>query len=248
MDHQYIVGKNSIMEALRAGVKINKVSFQRDMKKAAISDLLTELTERQIPYNWVDRRNLDEYAENHQGVVAFIALTEYMDYSDFEEGPIVICDGITDPHNLGAIIRSAFSFGMKGLIIAKRRSASIDATVVKASAGAALHLPVSRVSNLASVVDDLKNKGYWVYGADGRAHDHIGSIDFDQKSVIIIGSEDKGISDLLKKKCDTLYKIPMGDFESLNASVAAGISFYEIFKKQQEKNRGWFFASILVYS
>lgn len=232
---QYIFGKNSVIEALRSGAKINKVSFQRDMKKGAIRDLLSELSEKNIPYNWVDRRSLDEYGENHQGVVAFVALTEYADHHDFEEGLIVLCDGITDPHNLGAIIRSAFSFGAKGLIIPKRRSASVDATVVKASAGAAFHLPVARVSNLASALEDLKNKGYWVYGADGRAKETIGNINFDKKTVIVIGSEDKGISDLIKKQCDVLYRIPMGDFESLNASVAAGISFYEVFKALEEK-------------
>lgn len=222
-----LIGKHAVTEAIKSGRTINKVSLQRDLNQAAIRPLLRLLDEHAIVYNWVDKAKLDALAEHHQGVIAFVAATEYAAWQDFAQGGLILMlDGITDPHNLGAIIRSAYSFGAEGIIIPKRRSASVDAVVHKASAGAASHLPVARVSNLNFVLEELKKRGYWIYGADAHNASDLAGVDFSPASVIVIGSEDQGLSQQVKKKCDVLFKIETTRFESLNASVAAGISCY----------------------
>lgn len=230
-----LIGKHAVMEAILAGRTINKVSLQRDLNKKVIRDLLSLLDEHRIVYNWVDKAKLDTFGSAHQGVVAFVAATEYAAWQDFADGGLImVLDGITDPHNLGAIIRSAYSFGAKGLIIPKRRSASVDAVVHKASAGAASHLPIARVSNLNFVLEELKKRGYWVYGADAHNASDLADVAFPKASVIVIGSEDTGLSEQVKKKCDGLFRIETSRFESLNASVAAGISCYGYFLAQKK--------------
>lgn len=232
---EVLIGKHAVLEALKAGRTINKVSLQRDLSPKAISDLLAQLDAQAIVYNWVDKARLDQYGSAHQGVVAFVAATEYVEWQSFADGGlIVMLDGITDPHNLGAIIRSAYSFGAAGLIIPKRRSASVDAVVHKASAGAASHLPIARVANLGYCLDELKKRGYWVYGAEAHQAEDLTRIDFSPASVIVIGSEDSGMSNQVKKHCDVKFRIETTQFESLNASVAAGISFYAYRISQKE--------------
>lgn len=222
-----LIGKHAVIEAIRSGHTINKVSLQKDLNHQAIRELLSLLDDNRIVYNWVDKAKLDTYGPAHQGVVAFVAATEYAAWQDFAQGGlIVMLDGITDPHNLGAIIRSAYSFGAEGIIIPKRRSASVDAVVHKASAGAASHLPIARVANLGSVLDQLKKRNYWVYGARAHEASDLATIEFAKASVIVIGSEDSGMSGQVEKRCDALFKIETSRFESLNASVAAGISCY----------------------
>lgn len=230
-----IIGKHAVEEAVKAGRQLNKVSIQKDANSKMIQPLLELLHEHQVVYNWVDRKKLDLLAKDHQGVIAYAAAVEYAAWQDFpQQGLIVMLDGITDPHNFGAIIRSAYSFGAEGIIIAKRRSASVDTVVHKASAGAASHLPICRVSNLSFAIDELKKKGYWVYGADAHLDQSLDALTFEQKCLIVIGAEDSGLSEQIKKKCDFFFKIPTLQFESLNASVAAGIAFYEYVRQQKK--------------
>lgn len=230
-----IIGKHAVEEAIKAGRQLNKVSLQKDSTAKLIQPLLDLLNEHHIVYNWVERKKLDLLAKDHQGVIAYAAAVEYAAWQDLPlQGLIVMLDGITDPHNFGAIIRSAYSFGAEGIIIAKRRSASVDSVVHKASAGAASHLPICRVSNLSFALDELKKKGYWIYGADAHLDRPLNGIRFETRSVIVIGAEDSGLSDQIKKKCDFFFKIPTVQFESLNASVAAGIAFYE-YARQEKK-------------
>lgn len=229
-----IIGKHAVVEAIKPDRSINKVSLQKDLNPKLIKDLISLLDDHRIVYNWVEKAKLDSYGTAHQGVVAFASATDYAAWQDFAQGGlIVMLDGITDPHNLGAIIRSAYSFGAEGLIIPKRRSASVDSVVHKASAGAASHLPIARVSNLGFALDELKKRGYWVYGADAHEASDLNRVDFARASVIVIGSEDDGISGQVKKRCDMTFRIETDQFESLNASVAAGISFYSYRLKQK---------------
>ncbi|NLY72515.1 MAG: 23S rRNA (guanosine(2251)-2'-O)-methyltransferase RlmB [Tissierellia bacterium] len=226
-----VIGKNPVIEALNSSLQINRVSFSKDINRKEIQEIIKLCEEKKVPYNWVDREKLDEHGKAHQGVMALISSVDYASLYSLihKEGLIILLDGITDPHNLGAIIRSAHSFGAQGLVIAKRRSASLDAISFKASAGAAAHLPVARVSNLKDAIDSFKSKGYWVYGADGGARTEIGQIDFPKKTLLVMGSEDKGISRLVEEACDELFRIPMGEFESLNVSVASGIACYNYY-------------------
>ncbi len=228
---EVIIGKNPVMEALDSSLDINRVSFARDINRREIKDIISLCEKKKIPYNWIDRERLEEHGKAHQGVIAFISSINYASLYSLihKEGLIIALDGITDPHNLGAIIRSALSFGAQGIVLPKRRSASLDATSFKASAGAAAHLPVARVANLVDAIKDFKDKGFWVYGADGQAASSITEISFPKKTLLVVGSEDKGISRLVKDSCDELFKIPMAGFESLNVSVASGIIAYNYF-------------------
>lgn len=226
-----LLGKNAVLEALKSQMQINKVSFSKSINRKDVAEIIALCEEKKIPYTWVEKEKLDQLGKAHQGVAGFASPIDYVSLDSLlqHEGLLVILDGITDPHNLGAILRSAHAFGAVGIVLPKRRSATLDEVSFKASAGAAAHLPIARVSNLRDAVDACKERGFWVYGADLQGKNFLPQVAFDKKAVIIIGSEDKGIGDLLKKNCDVLYKIPMGDFDSLNASVAAGISFYQYF-------------------
>ena len=177
---------------------------------------------------------------NHQGVAAFVAVHEYSSVDDIlafaeEKGEapfIVICDEIEDPHNLGAIIRTAECAGVHGIIIPKRRSAALNFTVGKTSAGALEYMRVARVSNLVSTIEDLKQRGVWVYGADMNGESYK-KIDFSGATALVIGNEGKGLGKLVREKCDVIVSLPMkGNINSLNASVAAGILMYEISSKR----------------
>jgi 23S rRNA (guanosine2251-2'-O)-methyltransferase len=177
---------------------------------------------------------------NHQGVAVIIAEQEYCEVSDIlalaeergEKPFIIICDEIEDPHNLGAIIRTAEAAGVHGIIIPKRRSASLNVTVAKAACGALEYMKVARVTNIANTIDELKEKGIWVYGADMDGEDY-SSTDFDCPAALVIGNEGKGIGPLVAKKCDAIISLPMlGKINSLNASVAAGILMYAVVKSR----------------
>ncbi|WP_459130105.1 23S rRNA (guanosine(2251)-2'-O)-methyltransferase RlmB [Guggenheimella bovis] len=232
MNEDKIYGKHAVEEALLSEQTINKVILQKDLNPKSIERILRLLTEKKIPYTWLERNKMDAIHEGHQGVIASVAAVAYAEWQDFAQGGlIVMLDGITDPQNLGAIIRSAYSFGAEGVIIPKRRSATVDALCYKASAGSASHLPVSRVSNLSFALDELKKRGYWVYGASAHHETSLKEISFPKATVLVIGSEDEGISALVEKKCDVLYTIDTKQFESLNASVALGISCYEYFRQ-----------------
>ena len=240
-DEELILGRNPVIEALKADKLIDMIFVNPDAK-GSISMILRLAKERDIPVKQVREVKLDSMAggASHQGVIAVGACAEYVEVSDLldiaaqrgEDSFIIICDEIEDPHNLGAIIRTAETAGADGVIIPKRRSASLNATVFKTSAGAASYVPVARVSNLAACIDQLKENGVWIYGTDASGTEYTG-VDFTGAIGLVIGSEGFGISKLIQKKCDFMVKLPMfGKINSLNASVAAGIFMYEAVRQR----------------
>lgn len=235
-----IAGRNPVSEAIRSGRPIDKILVARGEKSGAVVGILAKAKDKSILVKEVDRTKLDYVSgnENHQGIVAFAAVREYSTVDDIlayaaekDEPPfIVILDEIEDPHNLGAIIRTAECAGVHGVIIPKRRSAGLSYTVGKASAGAIEYMRVARVTNIAALIDDLKSKGVWVYGADMNGTDYQ-KCNFSGACAIVIGNEGKGISRLVREKCDVIVSLPMkGQINSLNASVAAGIIMYSAMK------------------
>ena len=235
-----IVGRNPVTEALRSGREIDKLLVAHGSMNGSIRALVAKCRERGIPVKEVAPQKLDFMSggASHQGVALIVASHEYCEVSDIlnlaaEKGEppfVIICDGIEDPHNLGAIMRTVNAAGAHGVIIPKRRAVGLTATVSKTSAGAVEYVPVAKVANLPSAIEELKEKGFWVYGADMNGtrwdqQDYSGSV------ALVIGSEGKGISRLVREKCDFIVSLPMkGKINSLNASVAAGILMYEIAK------------------
>lgn len=235
-----ISGRNPVSEAVRSDRAIDKILVARGEKNGAVVGILARARKKQIPVKEVDRTKLDYIcgSTTHQGVVAFAAVKEYssvediFDYAEsLGEAPfIVVLDELEDPHNLGAIIRTAECAGVHGVIVPKRRSAGLSFTVGKASAGAVEYMRVARVTNIPSLIDELKQRGVWVYGADMNGTDYL-SCDFSGACAIVIGNEGKGISRLVREKCDVIVSLPMkGKINSLNASVAAGILMYNAMK------------------
>lgn len=233
-----LIGRNAVTEALKSDREIDTLILMRNNNNPALSRLASMAKEKGAVVKEVDSKKLDFMCggANHQGVAAYVAAHEYSSVDDIfayaeEKGEapfIVVCDEIEDPHNLGAIIRTAECAGVHGVIIPKRRSASLNFTVGKTSAGALEYMRVARVSNLASTIDELKEKGCWVYGADMDGTDYK-KTDFSGAVVLVIGSEGKGIGKLIRQKCDAIVSLPMkGNINSLNASVAAGILMYEV--------------------
>ena len=233
-----LIGRNAVTEALKSDREIDTLILMRNNNNPALSRLASMAKEKCAVVKEVDSKKLDFMCggANHQGVAAYVAAHEYASVEDIfayaeEKGEapfIVVCDEIEDPHNLGAIIRTAECAGVHGVIIPKRRSASLNFTVGKTSAGALEYMRVARVSNLASTIDELKEKGCWVYGADMDGTDYK-KTDFSGAVVLVIGSEGKGIGKLIRQKCDAIVSLPMkGNINSLNASVAAGILMYEV--------------------
>lgn len=240
-EEELILGRNPVIEALKAD-KLIDIIFVNPDAKGSISLILKLARERDIPVKQVREQKLDFMAHGaaHQGVIAIGACAEYVEVDDIlkiaadkgEDPFIIICDEIEDPHNLGAIIRTAEAAGAHGIIIPKRRSASLNHTVFKTSAGAASWLPVARVANLPAAVDDLKKQGIWIYGTDGAGENYSG-VDMRGPVGLVVGSEGFGMGRLMKEKCDFLLSLPMaGKITSLNASVAAGIFMYEVVRQR----------------
>ncbi len=235
-----ISGRNPVSEAIRSGRPIDKILVARGEKSGAVVGILAKAKDRQIPVKDVDRTKLDYLtgSSNHQGIAAFAAVKDYCTVDDIfeyaaelDEPPfIVVLDEIEDPHNLGAIIRTAECAGVHGVIVPKRRSAGLSYVVGKASAGAVEYMRVARVTNIANLLDELKQRGVWVYGADMDGEDYT-KTDLSGACAIVIGNEGKGMSRLVRQKCDVIVSLPMkGKINSLNASVAAGILMYHAAK------------------
>jgi 23S rRNA (guanosine2251-2'-O)-methyltransferase len=236
-----IIGRNAVIETLKGDGTIETLYISNSKLEGSINTIVSLAKEKRILIKEVDRRKLDAMCEGeaHQGVIAKITPFKYSEVSDIlahaeakGEAPfIVILDEIEDPHNLGSIVRTAELFGVHGIIIPKRRSASVSTTVYKSSVGAIEHVKIAKVTNINAVIEDLKQKGIWVYGTDIRASEYSYQVDFSGPCAIVIGNEGRGMSKLTVQKCDKLIKIPMvGKINSLNASVAGGIIMYEILK------------------
>lgn len=237
-----IEGRNAVIEAFRAGKTVDKIFVQEHLKEGSMNTVIREAKKHDTVINYVKKERLDQMSETgkHQGVIAYIAAYQYATVDDIlkkaeEKGEspfVVILDDIEDPHNLGAIIRTANLAGAHGVIIPKHRAAGLTATVVKASAGAINYTPVAKVTNISKTIEELKEKGLWFVCAD-MGGTTMYDLDLNGAIGLVIGNEGKGVSRLVKEKCDFVASIPMfGDIDSLNASVAAGVLAYEIVRQR----------------
>lgn len=238
-----VEGRNSVLELLESEKDINKIFVTRGEKQGSINKIIGRAKGKGIVLVEVDKNKLDEMSQtgNHQGVIAIVPPFEYCDVEDIleeaksknEEQFILILDGIEDPHNLGAIIRTAETAGVHGVIIPKRRAASVNSTVNKVSAGAVEHMKIARVNNINDTIQFLKDNGLWIIGTDAKAENYYYEQDLTGPIALVIGSEGFGMNRLVSENCDILVKIPMkGKITSLNASVSAGIVTYEIVKQR----------------
>lgn len=240
-----IEGRNAVTEALRAQVGIDKIFISKDSNDKALGHIASTARAQGIVVVDADRRKLDKMSKthSHQGVIALAAVREYATVDDiFERAKqsgnpplILICDQVTDPHNLGAVIRTADAAGAHGVIIGKRRSASLTAIVAKVSAGAVAHVPVARVPNITALINELKEQGVWVFGAASEGKSTLYQADFKGPTAIVIGSEGDGMARLVQENCDVVVSIPMqGKINSLNASAAAAVLLYEAVRQRQD--------------
>nr|WP_325182861.1 23S rRNA (guanosine(2251)-2'-O)-methyltransferase RlmB [uncultured Oscillibacter sp.] len=238
-----IEGRNAVIEALRAGTAIDKIYLQKGETDKTLGHIASKARAAGAVVVEADRRKLDAMSRTHahQGVIALSAVREYATVEDIlqtaearGEAPLlVVCDELSDPHNLGAVIRTAECAGAHGVIIPKRRSAGLTAVVAKTSAGAVAHVPVARVPNLPALLDDLKKRGIWVFGTAADGPTALYDADLKGPAAIVIGSEGSGMGRLVAERCDFLVSIPMrGKLNSLNASAAAAILLYEAVRQR----------------
>ena len=236
--NEYILtGRNPIREALKNGHDLEKMLVQRGELSGSAREIVQKAKEKRIQIQVVEKNRLDEIAPNHQGLIAFASAYQYSTIDDIlraaaEKGEkpfIIILDGITDPHNFGAIIRTAECAGVHGIIVPQHRSVGLTPAAVKTSAGAVEYVRVARVNNLSRTIDQLKKEGIWFYAVTMNGTDYR-SVSFNDGTALVIGAEEDGISRLVLEKCDYSVSLPMaGKIESLNASVAAGIMMYRVF-------------------
>lgn len=244
-DEHKIEGRNAVLEAFRSGKTVDKLYVQEGLRDGVISSIIREAKKREVIVNFVSKDKLDmmSFEKKHQGLIALCSAYEYADIEDIfakaekkgEDPFVFILDEIEDPHNLGAIIRTANLCGAHGVIIPKRRAAGLTSTVVRASAGAVNYTPVAKVTNISKTIEELKERGMWFACADME-----GTPMYDCNLTgpigIVIGNEGNGVSRLVKEKCDYVVSIPMkGDIDSLNASVAAGVLAYEVVRQKNGK-------------
>ena len=243
----YIYGINSVTEALKArGRAFEWVGMAKERHDLRLQRLIEDCRKIGIPVRFLQRTELDRMAGNatHQGVVAVTSAKQYNELEDVISAKrgnyslVLVLDGVEDPHNLGAILRTADAAGANGVVIPERRAAAVTGTVTKASAGASEHLPIAKVTNIARTVEELKESNIWTVGLDERATQTYDAIDYKMDCALVLGGEGKGLHDLVKRKCDFLVSIPMlGKVPSLNVSVAAAIVLYEIVR-QRRANQG----------
>lgn len=243
MTEQKIEGRNPVIEALQSGREIDKIWISKGEKEGSIKKIIALAKENKVVVQEVEKAKLDTLSETgrHQGVIAFAAAHEYVDVEDIlekaldkQEDPfIIIVENVTDPHNLGAILRTANAAGAHGVIIPKRRAVGLTATVAKASAGAVEYVPVAKVTNIARTIENLKKQNIWVAAADMDGEVYFKS-NLTGPIALVIGSEGEGISRLVKEKCDFVVSMPMyGEINSLNASVAGSLLMYEVVRQRK---------------
>jgi 23S rRNA (guanosine2251-2'-O)-methyltransferase len=239
----YIYGINAVSEALKArGRAFEWVGMAKERHDLRLQRLIEDCRRLAVPVRFLQRTELDRMAGNaaHQGVVAVTSAKQYSDLDDVvaakrgQYSLVVVLDGIEDPHNLGAILRTADAAGADGIVIPERRAASVTGTVTKASAGASEHLPIAKVTNIARTVEELKERNIWTVGLDERGSQIYDALDYNMDCALVLGAEGKGLHDLVKRKCDFLVSIPMlGKVSSLNVSVAAAVVLYEIARQRR---------------
>ncbi|SDW89199.1 23S rRNA (guanosine2251-2'-O)-methyltransferase [Marininema mesophilum] len=244
MGNEWVIGRQAVKETLKAGRDMEKLLVAEGASKGSLAALLVEAKKGGVLVQEVPRKKLDQVAEgeNHQGVAALVAAYEYATVDDLfrraeekgEDPFFLILDGIEDPHNLGSILRTADASGVHGVIIPKRRAVGLTQIVSKTSAGAVEHVPVARVTNLNRTAEELKERGMWLVGSAADAYDRYDGVDYALPLAFVIGNEGKGISRLLRERCDFLVNLPMkGQVSSLNASVAAALFMYEVLRKRE---------------
>ena len=244
LDETVVIGRNAVKELLMGGRDVDKLYITSGEKEGSINQLLGIAADRGIPITECDRTKLDSIAKGgrHQGIIAIAAernyssIDEILAYAEEKgEAPfVVVCDGVEDPHNLGAIIRSAECAGAHGIIIPKRRAVGLTATVAKSSAGALEHMRVAKVTNLPSTIDDLKERGLWIYAADMDGSTYY-KTDMKGATALVLGSEGFGISRLVKEKCDFVVSIPLyGHVNSMNVSCAAAVLLAEVARQRND--------------
>jgi 23S rRNA (guanosine2251-2'-O)-methyltransferase len=241
----YIYGINAVAEALKArGRSFEWVGVSKERHDLRLQRVVDECRRQGVALRFLGRAELDRMAGNnaHQGVVAITSNKRYNDLDDVigakrgQHSLIVVLDGVEDPHNLGAILRTADAAGADGVVIPERRAVGVTATVAKASAGASEHLPMAKVTNIARTLEELKGKNLWIVGLDERGTQTYDTLDYNMDCAIVLGSEGKGLHDLVAKKCDFLVSIPtLGKVRSLNVSVAGGVVLYEIVRQRRKK-------------
>ena len=241
----YIYGLNAVSEAIKArGRAFQWVALAKERHDLRLQRIIQECRKLGVPVRFLRRSELDRMAGNaaHQGVVAVTSAKQYSGLEDVieakrgEHSLIVVLDGVEDPHNLGAILRTADAAGADGVVIPERRAAGITGVVTKASAGASEHLAVARVTNIARAVEELKEHEIWVVGLDERGTKTYDAVDYNMDCALVLGAEGKGVHDLVRRRCDFLVSIPMlGKVSSLNVSVAAGVVLYEIVRQRRKK-------------
>ena len=242
-----IEGRNSVIELLESGRDVNKILVAKGEKHGSLHKIMALAKENKIVVSEIEKSKLNQIAQtqNHQGVIAIVPPFDYCEVEDILEEAskrnempfLLILDGIEDPHNLGAIIRTAETAGVHGIIIPKRRAAQVNSTVSKVSAGAVEYMKIARVNNLNETIRYLKKQGVWICGTDMDTDVIYTKQDYKMPMAIVIGSEGFGMSRLVKENCDFIVKIPMkGHINSLNASVSAGIIIYEAVRQRNQKN------------
>jgi 23S rRNA (guanosine2251-2'-O)-methyltransferase len=242
----YIYGINAVSEALKArGRAFEWVGMAKERHDLRLQRLIEDCRRLAVPVRFLQRTELDRMAGNaaHQGVVAVTSAKQYSDLDDVvgakrgQYSLVVVLDGVEDPHNLGAVLRTADAAGADGIVIPERRAASVTGTVTKASAGASEHLPIAKVTNIARTVEELKERNLWTVGLDERGSQTYDALDYNMDCALVLGAEGKGLHDLVKRKCDFLVSIPMlGKVSSLNVSVAAAVVLYEIVRQRRARD------------
>ena len=238
-----IEGRNAVLELLESGKDINKIFITKGERHGSINKIIRIAKENKVILVEREKRQMEEMSQtqNYQGVIALVPPYEYCEVEDIlqeakqrgEEPFVLILDGIQDPHNLGSIIRTAETAGVHGIILPKRRAATVNSTVNKVSAGAVQHMKIARVTNISDTIEQLKKEGLWICGTDMNTNSNDYEQDFTGSIGIVIGNEGSGISPKVKNNCDFLVKIPMkGKITSLNASVSAGIVMYEAIRQR----------------
>jgi 23S rRNA (guanosine2251-2'-O)-methyltransferase len=240
-------GIHAVREALEAGASFDRIVIAKGRQDSRIEDIVQLARQRGIAVRFEDRSHLDRLANspNHQGVVAVAAaraaatledILENANHSKGQQGLIVLLDGVEDPHNLGAIVRTALAAGAHGVLIPERRAAGLTDTVARASAGALAHLPIAKVTNLVRAMEELKEAGYWLVGLDEDGEKPYTEVDYTSPTGIVMGGEGKGLHELTRKRCDFVVSLPTtGPVKSLNVSVATGVVLFEALRQRRTK-------------
>ncbi len=239
---EFIYGRNPVREALRLGRSLNRILIADSVSRQDIADILDLARERGVVFQFTDRRKLDRLTDGrHQGIVAMVAGQQYAELADILASSrragsspfLVMLDGIQDPHNLGAIIRTADAVRVDGVVIPRRNAAGLTAASVKASAGTSAHVPVARVANLNNAMKTLREEGVWLLGLAADGPSLFDKVDYTVPVALVIGGEGQGLRPLVRRNCDEVVRLPVaGHAESLNASVAAALVLYEVFRQR----------------